>query len=336
MTKELLQQCLDLLENGNFVYPTKLREDIERELAQPSDSEYARGFADGQKEFAEVAGGAWQTAVIDQLVIHHIYQAIHDTDPRKAINDLLCISNDIALDPRVSSDAQALIDRGRREAQQEQPASVDAYVGAREDAAIWKKRALEAEELNRKFIAELNGPTYLGEPAQPAQEPFAIVPRTMILEDADLRFLHGLSQPDDEDGSFSPIALTVGDGHAGHGLYASLSEYPEEGADIICKFAPPTQPSPSDDEILNCFYASKSEGMASYMLAVGRAIEAHCRGGASHMNNQEFQERVVEILENLVSSMDQRDFGWVLRQVRNLYEDVREAAKQGGESNGTS
>ena len=49
------------------------------------------------------------------------------------------------------------------------------------------------------------------------------------------------------------------------------------------------------------------------------------------MNNQEFQERVVEILENLVSSMDQRDFGWVLRQVRNLYEDVREAAKQGGD-----
>jgi hypothetical protein len=54
-------------------------------------------------------------------------------------------------------------------AQQEQPASVDAYVGAREDAAIWKKRALEAEELNRKFIAEVNGPTYLGEPAQQEQ-----------------------------------------------------------------------------------------------------------------------------------------------------------------------
>jgi len=42
----------------------------------------------------------------------------------------------------------------------------------------------------------------------------------------------------------------------------------------------PTQQALSDDEILNCFYASKSEGMASYMLAVGRAIEAHCRGGA--------------------------------------------------------
>lgn len=29
----------------------------------------------------------------------------------------------------------------------------DAYQGAREDLAIWKKRALKAEELNRKFIA---------------------------------------------------------------------------------------------------------------------------------------------------------------------------------------
>ena len=85
------------------------------------DSEYARGFADGQKEFAEIAGGEWQTAVVDQLVIHHVYQASHDTDPRKAVHDLLCISNDIALDPQVSSDAQALVDRGRGEAQQDQP-----------------------------------------------------------------------------------------------------------------------------------------------------------------------------------------------------------------------
>ena len=54
-------------------------------------------------------------------------------------------------------------------AQQEQPASVDAYVGAREDAAIWKKRALEAEELNRKFIADVNGSTYLGEPVKQEQ-----------------------------------------------------------------------------------------------------------------------------------------------------------------------
>ena len=48
------------------------------------------------------------------------------------------------------------------------PSFADAYQGALAVAAIWKKRALEAEDLNRKFIAEINGPTHMGEPAQPA------------------------------------------------------------------------------------------------------------------------------------------------------------------------
>lgn len=48
-----------------------------------------------------------------------------------------------------------------------QPNMVDAYVGARDDLAIWKKRALEAEESCRRLTAELNeenGPTHMGEP----------------------------------------------------------------------------------------------------------------------------------------------------------------------------
>jgi len=49
------------------------------------------------------------------------------------------------------------------EAKAEAPMA-DAYVGAREDLSIWKKRALEAEELNRKFMASVNGPTHMGEP----------------------------------------------------------------------------------------------------------------------------------------------------------------------------
>ena len=49
-----------------------------------------------------------------------------------------------------------------------QPASsfADAYQGAMEEVAIWKRRALEAEDLNRKFIAKINGPMHMGEPAQ--------------------------------------------------------------------------------------------------------------------------------------------------------------------------
>lgn len=49
------------------------------------------------------------------------------------------------------------------------PSFADAYQGAMEEVAIWKMRALEAEDMNRKFIAEINGPTHMGEPAQPAQ-----------------------------------------------------------------------------------------------------------------------------------------------------------------------
>ena len=47
------------------------------------------------------------------------------------------------------------------------PSFADAYQGAMEDVAIWKKRTLEAEDLTRKFVAEINGPAYTCEPAQP-------------------------------------------------------------------------------------------------------------------------------------------------------------------------
>ena len=49
------------------------------------------------------------------------------------------------------------------------PDMTDAYAGAREDLSIWKKRALEAEALNRKFAASVNSPSFMGEPAAPAQ-----------------------------------------------------------------------------------------------------------------------------------------------------------------------
>ena len=45
------------------------------------------------------------------------------------------------------------------------PDMTDAYAGAREDLSIWKKRALEAEALNRKFAASVNSPSFMGEPA---------------------------------------------------------------------------------------------------------------------------------------------------------------------------
>jgi len=63
------------------------------------------------------------------------------------------------------------------------PSFADAYQGAMEEVAIWKRRALEAEYLNRKFIAEINGPMHMGEPAQPAPsvpEDWKLVPTEVI------------------------------------------------------------------------------------------------------------------------------------------------------------
>ena len=54
---------------------------------------------------------AWQDAVIDDLVICGIYCKEHDSDPRRAISDLVHWHVSVALDPAVSSEARALAER---------------------------------------------------------------------------------------------------------------------------------------------------------------------------------------------------------------------------------
>lgn len=51
----------------------------------------------------------WKKAIIDQLVCCHIYNRTHEDNPYKAIMDLIAWHVDVALDPDVSEDAQALI-----------------------------------------------------------------------------------------------------------------------------------------------------------------------------------------------------------------------------------
>ena len=76
---------------------------------------------------------------------------------------------------RAEKDAKAALAMLTDEpAQAAAPDMTDAYAGAREDLSIWKKRALEAEALNRKFAASVNSPSFMGEPAAPiapAREP---------------------------------------------------------------------------------------------------------------------------------------------------------------------
>lgn len=68
------------------------------------------------KRFAELVAAAseeqWKQAVINELVCCHIYNESHDKDPRKAVHDAISWNVEVALDPAVSSQAQALIDLG--------------------------------------------------------------------------------------------------------------------------------------------------------------------------------------------------------------------------------
>lgn len=62
--------------------------------------------------FAAALDTSWKEAVINELVVAHIYQAKHDTDPRQAIQDAISWHTSVALDPLVSTDAQKLIKQG--------------------------------------------------------------------------------------------------------------------------------------------------------------------------------------------------------------------------------
>lgn len=97
------------------------------------------------------------------LLIGRVEQYQREVEAKTPDTDLPC-------EIRRCVDGEGVSDNKQDFASGAQPAPsfADAYQGAMEEVAIWKKRALEAEDLNRKFVAEVNGPTYMGEPAQPA------------------------------------------------------------------------------------------------------------------------------------------------------------------------
>ena len=55
----------------------------------------------------------WREAVYDELVTTWTFSAENKDDPRKALQDIINWHVRVALDPAVSSDAQALIERGK-------------------------------------------------------------------------------------------------------------------------------------------------------------------------------------------------------------------------------
>lgn len=52
----------------------------------------------------------WKNEIIEELVCAHIYQSIHEIDPKKALTDVINWNVEVALDPAVSADAKKLVD----------------------------------------------------------------------------------------------------------------------------------------------------------------------------------------------------------------------------------
>ena len=77
---------------------------------------YREAILDALPRFAALIAAAveskWKQAVIDELVNCHIYKQSHEDSPREALHDAICWNVEVALDPKVSSSAEALIRQG--------------------------------------------------------------------------------------------------------------------------------------------------------------------------------------------------------------------------------
>lgn len=96
---------------------------------------------------------SFKSVVIDALVTSHIYQAEHETDPRKALHDLLCWETQVALDPAVSQAAQQLVATAA-EAVQARDAARDEV----RDLTVELKRARAERDLVREELAQEEPP----------------------------------------------------------------------------------------------------------------------------------------------------------------------------------
>lgn len=89
----------------------ELRSDLFSGLVAARDVANSAIAALESSERREAELQAFKDAVIDALVCACIYETAHETDPRKALNDLLVWDGNVALDPTVSTDARELIER---------------------------------------------------------------------------------------------------------------------------------------------------------------------------------------------------------------------------------
>jgi len=79
---------------------------------------FAEGYEAGRMSVKpEVNVNPWKEVIIEGLVVCHIYRAEHEYNPRLAIDELIDYHCNVALDPRVSHQAEDLMESGRLEQQ---------------------------------------------------------------------------------------------------------------------------------------------------------------------------------------------------------------------------
>lgn len=64
--------------------------------------------AEKQKAIDDETKNPWKSALINELVVDHIYTVNHETDPRKALADVISWNCRVVLDPSVSKEARDL------------------------------------------------------------------------------------------------------------------------------------------------------------------------------------------------------------------------------------
>ena len=112
VTKDLLKALKIVTSQLERVGDTRKHKDGEFiDLGREAIARAEAALAEPQPD----ADGPWKSAVIDQLVIAHILTAEHESDPLKAIQDLLAYHADIVVDPRVSGAAAKLVEQAKAE-----------------------------------------------------------------------------------------------------------------------------------------------------------------------------------------------------------------------------
>ncbi len=102
----------------------------------------------------------WKLAVIDQLVIAHILTAEHESDPLKAVQDLLAYHADIAVDPRVSGAAAKLVEQAKAEVESAATERANERANASWALMCEKMVAAEREACEKECEAEAAEWTY--------------------------------------------------------------------------------------------------------------------------------------------------------------------------------